>query len=114
MSAASSTNDDPSDREATSGGVAPASSLEDGYAEEDASAADVQAVLDDEALSGSRLGDTAATFPLLGVFLLLPVFFHWMTAIAGPAGVLLYVFSVWAALVALAFLLAKMLRHHER
>lgn len=65
-----------------------------------------------ERLSQQRLRSAAAVLPFLGVFLLLPPFLPLFTArvqVAGVPLIVVYIFGVWAALIGLAWWLARRL-----
>lgn len=63
-----------------------------------------------ERLSRQRLRSAAVVLPILGAFLLLPPFLPLFTArvqLLGIPLIVLYIFGVWAALIALAWALAN-------
>lgn len=63
-----------------------------------------------ERLSRQRLRSAAVVLPFLGAFLLLPPFLPLFTArvqLLGVPLIVVYIFGVWAALIALAWWLAR-------
>ncbi|HYD76686.1 hypothetical protein [Ramlibacter sp.] len=65
-----------------------------------------------ERLSRQRLRSAAVVLPFLGAFLLLPPFLPLFTArvqVAGLPLIVVYIFGVWAILIALAWWLARRL-----